>query len=77
MYVLHTVSAGTDRNTYTALIERPGGRRPFGKPTRRWEDKIKIEQNKRPMIVNCIHLSLDSDYQQQTLANTLINFRNP
>ena len=76
-YVLHTASAGTDRNTYRALIENPEGRRPFGRPTRRWEDKIEIEQNQRPMSVNCSHLSLDSDCQQQTLANTSINSRNP
>jgi hypothetical protein len=29
------------------------------------------------MSVNCIHLSPDSDYKLQTLANTLINCRNP
>jgi hypothetical protein len=76
-YVLHTANGGADRNAYRALMETPEGRRPLGRPTRRWEDKIKIEQKKRPMSVNCIHLSPDSDYKLQTLANTLINCRNP
>ena len=35
-YVLQTASAGTDRNTHRVLIEKPEGRGPFGRSTRRW-----------------------------------------
>jgi hypothetical protein len=28
---------------YRALVGKPEGRRPFGRPRRRWEDNIKID----------------------------------
>jgi hypothetical protein len=30
------------RGAYRALVEKPEGRRPFGRPRRRWEDNIKM-----------------------------------
>jgi hypothetical protein len=33
---------GEMKNAYEILIGRPEGKRPFGKPVRRWEDNIKI-----------------------------------
>jgi len=32
---------GDRRNAYRVLVGRPGGKRPFGRPRRRWEDDIK------------------------------------
>jgi hypothetical protein len=34
---------GTFRNAYTVLVAKPEGRRPLGRPRRRWEDNIKID----------------------------------
>jgi hypothetical protein len=34
---------GEGRGTYMILVERPEGRRPLGRPRRRWEDNIKID----------------------------------
>jgi hypothetical protein len=31
------------RNTYRILVGKPGGKRPLGRPRRRWEDNIKID----------------------------------
>jgi hypothetical protein len=31
---------GEKRNAYRILVGRPEGRRPLGRPRRRWEDKI-------------------------------------
>jgi hypothetical protein len=31
------------RSACRLLVERPKGRRPLGKPRRRWEDNIKID----------------------------------
>jgi hypothetical protein len=34
---------GEVRGTYRVLVGRPEGRRPLGRPKRRWEDNIKID----------------------------------
>jgi hypothetical protein len=31
------------RNAYTILVGKPGGKRPIGRPERRWVDNIKID----------------------------------
>jgi hypothetical protein len=33
---------GERRGAYRALVGRPEGRRPVGRPRRRWEDNIKM-----------------------------------
>jgi hypothetical protein len=32
---------GESRGAYRVLVEKPEGRRPLGRPRRRWEDDIK------------------------------------
>jgi hypothetical protein len=34
---------GEGRGAYRILVGRPEGRRPMGRPRRRWEDNIKID----------------------------------
>jgi hypothetical protein len=34
---------GERRGAYMALVGKPEGRRPLGRPRRRWEDKIKMD----------------------------------
>jgi hypothetical protein len=34
---------GEGRGAYRILVGRPEGRRPFGRPRRRWEDNIKMD----------------------------------
>jgi hypothetical protein len=34
---------GEDMNTYRILLGKPEGKRPLGKPRRRWMDNIKID----------------------------------
>jgi hypothetical protein len=34
---------GERRGAYRALVGKPDGRRPLGRPRRRWEDNIKID----------------------------------
>jgi hypothetical protein len=34
---------GEVRGAYSILVERPEGRRPLGRPRRRWEDNIKMD----------------------------------
>jgi hypothetical protein len=38
----HVARMGEGRNLYTVLVEKAEGKRPLGRPRRRWEDGIKI-----------------------------------
>jgi hypothetical protein len=37
---------GEVRGAYNILVGRPEGRRPLGRPRRRWEDNIKMDLGK-------------------------------
>jgi hypothetical protein len=39
----HVAHMGERRDAYRVLVGKPVGRRPFGRPTRRWEDNIKMD----------------------------------
>jgi hypothetical protein len=41
-WVGHVARMGEGRSAYRILEGRPEGRRPLGRPRRRWEDNIKI-----------------------------------
>jgi hypothetical protein len=34
---------GEGRGVYTVLVGKPEGKRPLGRPRRRWEDNIKLD----------------------------------
>jgi hypothetical protein len=34
---------GENRNAYSILVGTPEGKRPLGRPRRRWEDNIKMD----------------------------------
>jgi hypothetical protein len=38
----HVARIGAERNAYRILVENPEGKRPLGRPRRRWVDNIKI-----------------------------------
>jgi hypothetical protein len=39
----HVARMGEERNMYKVLVGKPEGKRPLGKPRRRWEDGIRID----------------------------------
>jgi hypothetical protein len=39
----HVARMGEVRGAYNILVKRPEGRRPLGRPRRRWEDNIKMD----------------------------------
>ncbi|KAJ4428113.1 hypothetical protein ANN_24127 [Periplaneta americana] len=39
----HVARMGESRNAYRVLVGRPEGKRPLGRPKRRWEDNIKMD----------------------------------
>ena len=45
----HVARVGESRSVYRVLVRKPEGKRPLGKPRRRWEDNIKIA----PQEVEC------------------------
>jgi hypothetical protein len=42
-WVGHVARMGERRSVYRVLVEKPEGKRPLGRPRRRWEDNIKID----------------------------------
>jgi hypothetical protein len=59
------------RNAYDTLIRKPECKRPLGRPTRRWEDNIRIEVGWEG--VDWIHLAQDRD-QWVAVMNMIMNF---
>ncbi|KAJ4432232.1 hypothetical protein ANN_20848 [Periplaneta americana] len=39
----HVARMGESRNAYRVVVGRPEGKRPLGRPRRRWEDNIKMD----------------------------------
>jgi hypothetical protein len=39
----HVARMGEKRNAYRLLVGKPEGKRPLGRPRRRWIDNIKID----------------------------------
>jgi hypothetical protein len=61
----------------TFHIGRPDGRRPLGRPRRRWEDNIKIDLREIGFgDVDWIHLAQHRD-RWRAFVNTIMNFRVP
>jgi hypothetical protein len=69
---------GEVRGAYKILVERLEGRRPLGRPRRRWEDNIKMDHLWEIGFgdVDWIHLAQDRD-RWRVLVNTLMNLRVP
>jgi hypothetical protein len=39
----HVARMGEERKVYKVLVEKPDGKRPLGRPRRRWEDGIRMD----------------------------------
>jgi hypothetical protein len=68
---------GERRGAYRALVGKPEGRRPLGRPRRRWEGNIKMDLRE----VGCggadrIDLAQDKD-RWRAVVYTVMNFRFP
>jgi hypothetical protein len=42
---------GEGRGVYRVLVGKPEGKRPLGRPRRRWEDKIRMDLKKWDGVV--------------------------
>jgi len=68
---------GGEEGVYRVLVGKPEGRRPLGRPWRRWEDNIKMDLQE----VGCggmdwIELAQDRN-RCRALVNAVMNLRVP
>jgi hypothetical protein len=68
---------GEAMNAYRILVGNPEGKRPLGRPRRRWVDNIKMELREIEWDGrDWIDLAENRD-QCRALVNTVMNFRVP
>jgi transposase len=60
--------------SYRILVGKPVGKRPLGRPRRRWVDNIKMDLREDGM--EWIDMAQDRD-QWRALVNTVLNLRVP
>jgi len=73
----HVERMGEEMGVYRVLVGKPEGRRPLGRPRRRWVDNIRIDLQE----VGCgykdwIELAQDRD-SWRTLVSVVMNLRVP
>jgi hypothetical protein len=68
---------GEKRNAYRILVGKPEGKRPLGRPRRRWVDNIKMDRRELGWDgMVWIDLAQDRD-QWWAIVNTVMNLRVP
>jgi hypothetical protein len=73
----HVARMGEGRSVYRVLVRRPEGKRPLGRPRRRWEDNIKMDlKETRIDGANWIQLARDT-VRWLAFVNTVMNLRVP
>jgi hypothetical protein len=73
----HVARMRERRGAYRVLVGKPEGRRPLGRPRRRWEDTIKTDLREVGCgCVDWIGLSQDRD-RWRALVSAVMNLRVP
>jgi hypothetical protein len=73
----HVARMGEKTNAYRMLVGNPEGKRPLGRPRRRWVDNIKMDLREIGWDgMNWIDLAQDRD-QWRALVNAVMNLRIP
>jgi hypothetical protein len=68
---------GEMKNAHKILGRKPEGKRPLGRPRRRWEDNIRMDR--REVVwdgVDWVHLAQDRE-QWRDLVSTIMSLRIP
>ena len=70
-------SMGQGRGVHRVLVGKPEGKRPMGRPRRRWEDNIKMDiQEVGGVCRDWMELAQDRDRWRE-LVSTVMNLRVP
>jgi hypothetical protein len=73
----HVARIGEEGGVHRVLVGKPEGMRPLGKPSRRWDDNIKMDlQEVGECCGNRMELAPDRD-RWQALVSTVKNLRVP
>jgi len=64
------------RGVHRVLVGKPEGKRPWGRPRRRWEDNIKMDLREVGRGADWMELAQDRD-RWRVLVNTVMNLRIP
>ena len=68
---------GEGRGVHRVLVGKPEGKRPLGRPRRRWEDNIKMDlQEVETGCGDWMQLAEDRE-MWRALLSTVMNFRVP
>jgi hypothetical protein len=66
----HVARMGEERKVYKILVEKPEGKRPLGRPRRRWEDGIRMDLGRLAWI----RLAQDRD-RWRAVVSAVMNLR--
>ena len=72
----HVARMGEKRGVYSVLVGKPEGRRPLGRPRRRWEDNINMDLKDVCECTNWIELVQDRN-MWRALVNAVMKLRVP
>jgi len=73
----HVARKGEERGVYRVLVGKPGGRRPLGRPRRRWEENIRMDIREAGCwCVDWMELAQDRD-RWHAFVSAVMNFRFP
>ena len=73
----HVARMVEGRGVYRVLVGKPEGKRPLGRPRRRWEDNIKMDlQEVGCGVMDWVELAEDRE-RWRALVNAVMNHRVP
>jgi len=67
---------GEERGVYSVLVRKREGKRPLGRPRRRWVDNIRMDLQVGCGYMDWIGLAQDRD-RWRKLVNAIMNLRVP
>jgi hypothetical protein len=74
-WVGHVAHVGEERKVYKVLVGKPEGRRPIGRPRRRWEDGVRMDLKEIGLGgVDWIRLAQDRD-RWRAVVSAVMNLR--